>query len=188
MAKGSRDDDFSLSPEPASGNSGDAGGAKGNSDVLGSASGKPEAFVDPQSARDAASGSTETASDAPRKRGRPKGSINKTANITDLGAIQTTLLSIHIALVAVTKIQELSLEEKEAAMMATAIANVSRHYPTLSGVINGKIADHVALFTALTAVYGSRFIAYEARMRAERAKPINPNVVTMTPGFRNPNG
>lgn len=82
-------------------------------------------------------------------------------------------------LVASTKLPELAIEPGEARMLAEAIARVSRHYPTVAAVMTGKISDHIALFTAVSAVYGTRFIAIQQKLK--NPPPLNnPNVVTMT--------
>ena len=155
-------------------------GNDGNKANLGTDGGSSSEFVDPQAARNASGDGT--ASDAPKRRGRPPGSKNnapKAASNQDIGAIEATLLSIHIVLVA--RIPEMAIEPAEAKMMAEAIARVSRHYPKVAAVMTGKIADHIALFTAVSAVYGTRLVAINERVKNPKPPLNNPNVVTMNP-------
>ena len=79
------------------------------------------------------------------------------------------------------RVPEMALEEAEAKLVAEAIGRVSRHYPQVSALLSGKIADHIALFTAVSAVYGTRLVAINARMNKEKAPAPIASVITMMP-------
>lgn len=179
------------SGEPTVSADGDSAGgnAIGDSVNVGSSQG----FIDPESVgKPAGDGTTPGGEPIKRGRGRPKGSgasasttSGKASNNQDIGAIEATLLSIHMMLAV--RVPEMAIEPSEAKLMAEAIARVSRHYPQVSAVITGKISDHIALFTAFSAVYGTRLLAIKKRMDDAKNVPQNaPNVVTLTPNSNQP--
>ena len=172
-------DEFSLT-EP-SGNSNDESGIGaipgGDKDGVQRVVDGDKGAIDPASIPIGTEG---TGQDTKRRRGRPKGSTSatKAGHSADIGAIQATLVSLHM--IVATRIPEMKLEDAEAKMLAEAIARVEKYYPVVSSVITGRIADHVALVTALGAVYGTRIIAIQARLNEDRKAasatviPINP--------------
>lgn len=175
-----RNDKFTLSGD-GSGEPSVAAGSDANAGVVGNDGGSPTEFVKPPEPGTGASVG-DSATEPKRGRGRPKGSTNKpatgkTPGHQDIGAIEGAILSIHLILAQ--KIPEMALEPSEAKMLAEAVSRVSRHYPAVSAVITGKIADHVSLFTALTAVYGTRLLAIKNRM--DNPPRETPSVVTPFP-------
>lgn len=152
----------------------------GNGDSVGSNTGA----VDPAVARSNAdsgpeyTGGTNKDGSPTKKRGRKAGTKASSgpnysqAVAPDLGALSSLLLSLH-KMIAV-KIPEMELEKAEADLLAEGVARVERHYPVVSGILTGKVADHVALATALATVYGTRIAAIKMRRDAERATVVNP--------------
>lgn len=78
----------------------------------------------------------------------------------------------------------MKLEQAEADKVALAIARVERHYPSISGIITGKIADHLALATVAAEIYGTRIIAIAARKRMEQENPVRGTATVIDMPFR----
>jgi ArsR family metal-binding transcriptional regulator len=72
------------------------------------------------------------------------------------------------------RVPEMRIEEDEAKNLATCIANVERHYPRVSALFHGKVADHVALGTAIVSIYGTRFAVIGMRIKSEKEAEANP--------------
>ena len=109
-----------------------------------------------------------------RGRGRPKGSKNGSASAgktdalgVDIDGLEKLLISTHLGIATLTKIDEFEIAQAEAKLMASAVARVSRHYPSLQR-INASAMDHINLATVMAGIYGTRFMAYKIRMAAER--------------------
>lgn len=158
-------------------------GAASNNDGAGSGNEGSDPFnpVDPDSlatgsdgnGNDGTGGSGEEQS-APKRRGRPPGTRNKTGNggasgkakvsVTVTG-IEKTLLSLHMIAATITATPELTLEDAEAKAIAEAINNVSDHY-AIPGIDEGP-ASIVMLVGTLLAIYGKRYML----LRAKKNKP-----------------
>lgn len=108
-----------------------------------------------------------------RGRGRPRGSktgtgtSNKAAKETanDLSGI---LLSLHMMGAAFLKVEELELDEAEAARLGKAVQKVNELYGGF--ILTEKQQAWANLSMAAAAIYGPRFMAYKLRMKAEAAK------------------
>jgi hypothetical protein len=133
----------------AGANSGETHGsgtaANGNSADSGDDSGIPS--IDPASLSSDASSDASAGDSAKRKRGRPLGVRNSNGpsaraekqTASDLSGL---LLSIHLALGALTKVEELKLDEEEAERLGKAVARVNEEFggvilsPKQTAVIN----------------------------------------------------
>lgn len=120
----------------------------------------------------AGNGSDGTSSDGSgtRRRGRPRGSTNKTSKSKpslDLSGVEKLLLTIHSSLASLSHIPEFEIAESEAKSMAEAFSRVARHYPVLDK-ISEKTIDHVNLFTVMAGTYGARVMAIKLRLQNER--------------------
>jgi hypothetical protein len=84
----------------------------------------------------------------------------------------------------------LQLDEKEAQTLAKAIAEVEPYYPSVRGIMSGKIAAHVMLASTAAGIYAPRAVAIFVRMEKERKEkappPVGPvdttNVTSIRPG------
>ncbi len=122
-------------------------------------------------------GSGETgAAETPRKRGRPKGSKNKTAGSPtqktpiDLNGLEKLLYSLH-AVAAVKIAPELALSEIEAAQLAGAISAVSEHYDFN---IDPKTQAWVQLIICAGAIYAPRALRIRERVTKKHVDNVVP--------------
>lgn len=89
-------------------------------------------------------------------------------------------------LAGISKTPELALEKSESDAIADATAKVAEHYDV---VASPKIIAWCNLTMCLGAIYGTRFIAINARKKMERTKrsekvsPIRPGVNVGTTGI-----
>jgi hypothetical protein len=74
---------------------------------------------------------------------------------------------MHQILASVTKTPEFALEMAEANSLATAIANVARHYDVGA---TQKTLDWTNLVSTMTVIYGTRIFAARNRLGRERAQ------------------
>jgi len=74
-------------------------------------------------------------------------------------------------LAAITKTQELAIDQTEANMLATGIANVSRHYDFAA---TQKSIDWANLLMVAGTIYGTRIYAIRAKRPPRPTKPNNP--------------
>lgn len=149
---------------------------------FGSAGNDPGNPVDPDSVASVASGSDNgepggsvEGQPAPKRRGRPPGSRNKSSGSNSSAAkakvsptvtgIEKTLLSLHMIAATITQTPELALEDAEAVAIAEAVANVSEHY-SIPGIDEGP-ASIVMLAGTLLAIYGKRYLI----LRAKKTQP-----------------
>jgi hypothetical protein len=122
-------------------------------------------------------GYTESAGDgeAPKKRrGRPPGS-GKSAGVktssakpkavpTSLDGIEKILLSLHMMGASMLNVPELMLSEKEASDLSEAIARVAALYDFGA---SEKTLAWTNLAVCMGGMYGTRFFAFNLRMKAE---------------------
>jgi hypothetical protein len=80
--------------------------------------------------------------------------------------LRDLILFAHTILLNATKIEEFKMDVAEADAVALASVNVLRHYDI--GQQSQKAMDWIALIGAVGAVYGTRAIAYRARMVKEK--------------------
>lgn len=134
------------------------------------------------------------AESAPKRRGRPPGSKNRTREIAgqkstipvDRDAISAILLSAHAMLAGITKIPELEIDVKESQAIADATAKLAEFYDLTA---DPKIIAWANLCMILGTTYGTRIITINMRRRNERIKrrdkvvPINPTVAMGTVGI-----
>lgn len=132
-----------------------------------------------------ADGDRSTAS-AGKRRGRPPGSRNKqsatTGNTQEKAPqniaenLERLLLSTHLMGAAMLKCPELELDVDEAKKLASAIREVSKHYPV---VFDPKKMALMELGTVALMVYGTRGVAIYKRIQREsqpqppRQQPVN---------------
>lgn len=117
---------------------------------------------------DSASGSSRRT--GKRGRGRPRGSSKQAeASAENLTAI---LFSMHMMLAKLVNIEELNIEEEEAKRYAEAIERVQRLYS--SSVLPEEAMAWINLAMVGGSIYAPRLIAYNQRVRVERAKPVGP--------------
>lgn len=88
-----------------------------------------------------------------------------------MNGIESVLLSIHGMMAAALKTPELALEKDEAQAMATAIAEVSRHYPM---TIDPKTMAWINLASCASMVYGPRLYMISTRKNGEKEKAKEP--------------
>lgn len=127
-------------------------------------------IADPAAIDGNGSGGTSDSGSGTRRRGRPRGSTNKTGKAKpslDLSGVEKLLLSIHSGIATLSHIPEFEIAESEAKSMAEAFSRVARHYPVLDR-ISEKTIDHVNLFTVMAGTYGSRVMAVKLRLQNER--------------------
>lgn len=164
----------------------------------------PTGFIDPQIARTTAGqdgpasasaqqgDATDTASPAEpaRRRGRPKGSTNKSkdesgqASSLNINGVEKILFSIHAVAAATFKIPELEITEDEAKRVSKAVAGVSDHYKVM---LDPKTAAWIDLGREICVVYGTRAVSIYVRVKAEKhmpAKVARPQPAAQT---RDPN-
>lgn len=79
-------------------------------------------------------------------------------------------------LAAITSVQELALDQKEAENLANAANNVIRHYGIPQ--IAAETADWINLIMVAGSVYGTRVAAYRIRTTMERANNPPPQPQT----------
>lgn len=132
------------------------------------------------SGNDSAGTGTDKSGDAPKRRGRPRGSTNrangKTDQKIDISSLEVLLFSTHQMLAAVTKTPEFAIEESEAKQLATAAANVARHYDMGA---TQKTLDWSNLIQCLALIYGSRIYAVRVRKKQEK----EDEVIVTSPQF-----
>lgn len=80
-------------------------------------------------------------------------------------SIALTLRGIHAGLATLTNNKIWSLDDEEAKVLATSVANVSRHYDLQQ---TEKSIDWFNLFVALGSLYGAKLAAYRMMRAAEK--------------------
>lgn len=96
---------------------------------------------------------------SPRAAPGPKASLS-------VGGLESLLYSVHMMGATMLKTPEIELTQGESQQMATAIANVAKHYPTT--VIDPKIVDWGNLIMCLGMAYGPRVYMIRERVQQER--------------------
>lgn len=118
---------------------------------------------------------TDIGTDQPRKRGRQKGwRKNQQATVPPSLAdidFASILVGGHSMLAAISGIEELELEKKEADKLTEALRNALKFHP--AGISPEKLA-YINLTFAIGEIYGSRAMAYRVRKMAEKAKQPKP--------------
>lgn len=162
-------DGVTGAPVADTGAIGDAGGAIDGNTVI------PEinpATVDASIASASVSGEGGTGgAEAPKKRGRKPGSVNKKAGASlDLNGVESLLLVIHHGLAGAFGAPELSLNKEEANALAQATQNVARHYDMRA---SQKALDWGALAVVVFSTYSGRLMQIRMRKALEpkTAKP-----------------
>lgn len=109
-----------------------------------------------------------------RKRGRKAGagSAAKSTAPISVSGIEAVLVSMHGIMAAAIKVPELALAETEAAALAAAVAEVSRHYPM---TIDPKTLAWFNLAGCAATIYGPRIYLAKARISNERAARKSAN-------------
>ena len=118
---------------------------------------------------DTPAGNASGGDSGPRKRGRPRGSINRNtqANTSlDLSGLQGIISSTHMAIAALSKNPLWALDEKEVKAYAEAVQNVSRHYDI---AVQQKTLDHAMLCIVMAGIYGTRLVAMQRTKQATAA-------------------
>lgn len=108
-----------------------------------------------------------------RKRGRPKGSKNRSKDDSsassvsvNVDGISAILLSLHAMASSYFKMPELAIDERESKAIADATANVLRFYPIAASAKTLAIAN---LAMVCSAVYGPRVYAVMTRKTQHKA-------------------
>lgn len=116
---------------------------------------------------------TTAGTDAPKRRGRKPGTRNKAKSAAfSVDAVSQTLVGIHTALVAITKVPELAIDKAEADMLSSAIGNVQRHYPIKT---TEKAMDWTNLFICCFGLYSVRYFAIRNRKKANKPQGTRAN-------------
>lgn len=111
------------------------------------------------------------------KRGRPKGSRNRTSSGSGKQSTKEVsqdltglLLSVHFMLAKIVKCEELELDEDEAAKLGLAVARVNREFGVQ--IMSPKMAAILNLGIVGAAVYGPRIVAItnNAKKKKEAAQ------------------
>jgi hypothetical protein len=171
----------------AGANSGETHGsgtaANGNSADSGDDSGIPS--IDPASLSSDASSDASAGDSAKRKRGRPLGVRNSNgpsarAEKQTASDLTGLLLSIHLALGAVTKIEELKLDEDEAERLGKAVARVNEEFGGV--ILSPKQTAVINLLTCGCGIYGPRIMAFGLRKKNEaEAAKRGPQIIDAIP-------
>jgi hypothetical protein len=98
-------------------------------------------------------------------------------------ALAGTIVGIHALLSASLKIPELSLDPKEGAHLAAALANLQRYYPVH---VTEKALAWGNVFSALGLVYGTRFAAMRVRIASERKNSNSASNIVRPAAFQQP--
>jgi hypothetical protein len=179
-------DDLSGKPEirsdgDAATNHVDAGGdserVRTTPKIAGFDAADPGDFIDDRTGGDPYAG------DAPRKRGRPRGTKNKPREAAqapqNLAAnLEKLLLSVHTMGAAFLSCPELELKEDEAKKIAESVRELSKFYPV---VIDAKKMAWAEFAMVMATVYGVRGVQIYKRMSKENdlraGGPQGPKVV-----------
>jgi hypothetical protein len=118
--------------------------------------------------------------DAPKRRGRPRGSKNyaggKQSQKEVSSDLTTLLYSIHLILSKSLKIEELELDQDEAEQLGKALARVQKEFGV--GVIPPKVAALLNLAVVGGGIYVPRVVAMANNAKKNKAeKP--PQVINM---------
>lgn len=112
-----------------------------------------------------------------KKRGRKPnsaagGSKRQTNNQVGIDALTSMLAIVHVGLASVTKTPELELDDKEAASLAGAVANVMTEFDITP---DPKIQAVLGLVTVSGMIYGPRIYLIRERRSAEKEaeKPLD---------------
>lgn len=179
-------------PTAIDGGKSDVGASDSGARPVGGSSGEPEILygfdaIEPETIRVTAGAGRRNnsgGSTAGARRGRPrKSDSEKTpeipASLVDLNGL---LLSLHQMGSALLEIKELELDETEAKKLADGIKQVTKFYPVN---IDPKKIAWLNLGIVMTEIYGTRIMAYNMRVKAEREKNPKPaavpKVTTMRP-------
>lgn len=108
-------------------------------------------------------------SDKGQSRGSRKDQGAK-AQPLDLGFVEFALFGIHSMLASSLHVPEFELTQGEAAQLSKAVGNVAQYYPV---AIDPKMQAWVALFAIAGSLYGSRAVAYYARINTEAKRGHN---------------
>jgi hypothetical protein len=103
------------------------------------------------------------------REGRAGGTADTTALSSDLSKINLTdlLLSLHAMGAAFLATPELQLDDKEAAQLSEAVQKVGKYYAVAFDPKKVAIAE---LAVIMGGIYGTRFVAWKARMNKESQK------------------
>jgi len=91
----------------------------------------------------------------------------------DIGSFKDILYSTHAMIASIFNAPNVELDEDEAAKMAKAIANVTRHYDVPG--MSQKTVDWIMCMQAAGAVYGPRMLAWRMDRVARMTKPAPQN-------------
>lgn len=121
---------------------------------------------------DGASGGSDSRSagvGTPRKRGRKPGSGSRkaAASPVSVSGVEKLLFSIHAMGASFLKTPELMIDQSEAALLAGAVVEVSKHYEILGGVSDKAVA-WVNLAQCVGMIYGPRVVALKMRKAGDR--------------------
>ncbi len=116
-------------------------------------------------------------SDKGKQRG-PRQGKGASAQPLDLSGIQFALFGIHTMLASSLHVPELELTQGEAEQLSKAIANVAAYYPV---AVDPKTMAWLGLITIAGSLYGSRAVAYYARINTKPGRAVDPTEGNVTP-------
>lgn len=98
-------------------------------------------------------------------------SRKKAGNSASLDALTNTLIIVHAGIASATKVPELSIEEDEAKVLATAVASVLEEFDIQP---DPKVQAIVGLVVAAGSIYGPRMYLIRERKKAQRKVKEKP--------------
>jgi hypothetical protein len=120
-----------------------------------------------------------------KRRGRPPGSrtgsgSGSTSGSTaktpprgnDLDVIAGAFMGVHDIAAHLLSLDELSIDEDEAKILAKAVQRLQAYYPAID--VPGQALAWIGLFAACGRIYGPRVVAVKARMKTEKEKAARP--------------
>lgn len=116
-------------------------------------------------ASETGTGERKRRSDAGKRHSPRRKNANRKTQAEDAKDLTAVLLSLHLMVSTVTRIEELELSAEEAEQLAVAISRVNELYDGY--VIPEKAMAWINLVMAMGTVYGPRMIAYNIRRKRE---------------------
>lgn len=101
----------------------------------------------------------------------PRVSGKKASNSASLDALTNTLIIVHAGIASATKIPEMIIEDTEAKVLATAVADVLEQFDIQP---DPKVQAIVGLVIAAGSVYGPRVYLIKERQKAQRKDKAKP--------------
>lgn len=145
----------------------------------------PQVENTPESEGATAGGAESPETEAPRKRGRPRGATSnksaktKTAQKADAAKLARQIMGGHIFMAGITGLPELVVDEKEALALAELTIESAERF---GYVINSTIGFYIQAFGTLAMIYGPRLYMIQKRFAAETGKTNESNQAPVSYG------